>query len=611
MKKILSRAPWGLSGFVISFVAVTCLVSKDLVYADDNLSSFQQEILFAKQKQHDISEKMGMIHQMLDQEKSSSLKKEAENLIEELSKKSPAPTTLGEFPAAQKESGIRIPVKREPPLGEVKPSPVKPQKKQDKKAPGKRWFWSIAQPSGLWPASYGNQYQFTEGQSLYRVAVSDKKVTLKEAIQIGVANNIELEALKKKVEVAESKLMEAKRALFPTLQATLDVNGGINVNQFYKGESRKVNINQPLFYGGELVFTMKQAEENLKISKAEYKKAHNEFIHQVRIAYYGVIKAEYNAQYQMELYERVHGIYKKVRAAHDQKLIAEVDFLNTESEYQQVYFQVESSKNDLLSADLVIHQTLGLDNNDLLPLDLKVQFKKIEASMPECSQLAFQNNPEVQAKEWALSSAGLGVKIYKAKKLPRVDLRGSYGMLGEAHERVSNDLEKEWFMGVHASMPLGPNSVEYDQVKNVFGPTVLALTGSEAWRHRATFNLFDKLADITDSKSAEAALLQSQSDYQKAKNDITVKLRDDFYNLQKSMIQIDASVSKMRYQEKQNGILEYLLGIQETTTANYLEGLIAQAQNKFTFIQAVTDYNLAVSSLGVSMGEPYYFDQDS
>lgn len=615
MKKTatLSRRPMVSLCLALTLV-LDCVFFGTFARADDSLNSFQQEIIFAKQKQADISQKIDLIHSVLDQEKSDSLQKEADQLLDELSKK--------EFISAASVEKPPVELKVQP--TKIQKSELKPSQKKSlilklspkkvplikNKQPAKKWFW---------PASYGNQYQFTEGQSLYRVAVSDKKVTMMEAIDIGLANNIQLESLKKKVEVAEAKLMEAKRAMFPTIQGSFDVNGGINVGRFYKGESRKINVNQPLFYGGELVFTMKQAEENLKSSKAEYRKASNEFIHQIRIAYGGVIKAEYNAQYQFELYEKVHEIYKRVQEGHRQKVVAEIDFLNVESQYQQVYFQVESSKNDLLSASLILHQILGLENDDLLPVDLQIHFKKIQARFEEFLLVAFQNNPDVQIKENALTSAGLGVKIYKAKKLPRVDLRGSYGMLGEAHqddiafaaEKKSNDLEKEWFMGVHVTMPLGPNSVEYDQVKNKFGPTVLALTGSEAWRHRTTFNLFDKLSDITDAKGAEATLLQSQSDYQKAKNDLTVKLKDDFYNLQKSLIQIDSSVAKMRYQDKQNGILEYLLGLQETSVENYLEGLINQSQNKFSFIQAVMDYNMAVSDLSVSIGEPYYFDAEA
>ena len=142
----------------------------------------------------------------------------------------------------------------------------------------------------------------------------------------------------------------------------------------------------------------------------------------------------------------------------------------------------------------------------------------------------------------------------------------------------------------------------------MYGPTVLALTGSEDWRHRVAVGLFDKLSDITDEKSAQAALLQAKSDYTKTKSDLTLKVREGFYNIQKSLIQIDSAISKIRYQDKQDAIYEYMLSLQEGSLDTLLDGWNEQAQNKFAFIQAVTDYDLALSDLGVAMGDPFYFE---
>ena len=596
-------------------------LSKTFVYADDSLSTLQQEVIFAKEKHQAVAGKASVVSSMLDQDKTSVLQNEADRLIQELTEKGYTHLSPVENPVKVQEKAL--------PAVEMKPQGPKPvdirltpspQQTTQKEVVIKQYAKKQAPKKEKWysPEAYRPK-QFSEADALYRVAVSDKKVNLKEAEDLGLAGNVQLQALKKKVEVADAKLTETKRALFPTVQATVDYNGGINVGRFYKGEAQKINVNQPIFHGGELIFTMHQAEENVKASKEEYQKARNEFIQQIRTAFYGVVKAEYNAQYQFELYEKVNTLYKRIQEEHRQKLISEVDFLNAESQYQQVYFQVESARNDLLSADLLFHQALSLTSDQELPIDLKLKFVKVDPVFDEVLELSLKTNPDIEIAEHHLISSEYGVKIYKAKKLPRVDLRGSYGYLGEvnkdtieiAADNADLDTEKEWFLGVHASMPLGPNSVEYDQVKNVFGPTVLALTGSEAWRHRATFNLFDRFADVTDEKSAEAAWLQSRADYQKAKNDLTVKLRDHFYELEKSLIQIDSSVARMRYQEKQNGILEYLLGLQETTAANYFEGLVQLAQNKFSFIQAVTDYDLALSDLGVSIGDPNYFDKEA
>ena len=157
-------------------------------------------------------------------------------------------------------------------------------------------------------------------------------------------------------------------------------------------------------------------------------------------------------------------------------------------------------------------------------------------------------------------------------------------------------------------MPFGPNSVEYEQTKHVYGPTVLALTGSEDWRHHMTFNLFDQFGRLTDEKQAQYVLLQAESDYKDVTNEVTLRLRDEFYSLQRFLIQIDSSIAKLRYQNKQISILEYLLSLQETSPSNYVDNLIAQVQDRYAFIQAVADYNVALSGVGLLIGDPFYFE---
>ena len=562
--------------------------------ADPMLAKLEQEVVLAKQKHEAINAKMDSVQMVLNEERAKTLQIEADRLIQDLMLKNVSGSDAGRTPYPEKVS-------------DKKTRPVKIEKKQ----------------SGflLWKPPVD------EHLVLYKVAVSDKKITLEEARQIGLAHSLAIRAAKKKIEAAQAKLFEAKRAMFPTLQGVADENSGLASDvpgadthgRLYKGRSYKINVTQPLFYGGELVLTVKQAEENLKSSKAEYEKTKGEFLLSVDTAYYGLLKAEYNAQYQRELYEKARTVRGQVKKQRDQKLISEIDFLNVESQFHQAYFQVESAQNDLISAGLIFRQTMGIESDEDVPVDLRLVFRKVDADFDEVLAIGLRQNPEVRIREHAYIAAQHGVKVYMAKKLPRVDLRGSFGILGEVFKDTAAleddnhdlDLEKEWFLGVQGSMPVGPHSIEVDQVKNVFGPTVLALTGTESQRTKYTFNFMDRLAEATDEKSAQAALLQAESDLEKARNDLTVKLRDDFYTLQKSLIQIDAAIAKTRYQEKQSAVLEYMLGLQEATAGDYLENLVEQAQDKFSFIQAVADYNLALTNLGISIGDPTYFDRQS
>ncbi len=528
-------------------------------------------------------------------------------------------------PAPQPERRVVIPIPAtdpDSPLGLVDPTPDK-NDTLFSSARKKIANW-IKRPPVPSPAHANmpsaSPTPIEDGEALFKVAISDKKITSEEAVEIGFANNLKLQAAKKNIEVMDAKLTESKRSLFPAVQATMDVNGGkvpgTTGGRFYKGKSHKLNVTQPLYYGGELASTVKQAEENILIAKAEYKKAKDDFVHETRVAYYGVVKAEYNAQYQVELAEKIGEVMLQVRKQREVKVVTEIDFLNVESQYYQVLYQLEASKNDVLSANVSLKQQMNVQFDGPVPVDLRMNFVKLKPAFDDLLKRASDNNPDIRAKAFTVEAAKYGIEIYEAKKKPHIDLRGSYGMLGEAfHDtqafeegKASIDQEKEWFLGVQGSIPLGPNSLEYEQNKHVYGPTVLALTGSEDWRHHVTFNLFDKFGQITDEKQAQYALLQAESDYREVSNQVTLRLRDEFYSLQRYLIQIDSSVAKLRYQTKQLSILEYLLTLQETSPSNYVENLIAQVQDRYAFIQAVADYNVALSNMGLLIGDPFYFE---
>ena len=604
-----------------TLVEVFCLQIPS--FANEASQIHDPKAVYEKEKELAISGQLDRIGALLEKERFSAQGTEAENFVQEVVNQPPRVVELKVAPTTES--------KPQPLETKAQAIPLKPSAKGGSASGGKK-KWGIF--------SYGQEKQISEGEALYKVAISDGKVTLHEATKIALANNVGALAAKKKIEVARSKLTEARRALFPTVQMVVrtnrgevggqvqdtDADGGlVSGNRFYRGKSQKLNITQPLYHGGELVFTVKQAEENLKFAEEEYKKTRNEAIQQVRTAYYGAVKQEYNLQYQLALLKNVTEFHDKIRQARLARLISEIDFLNVDSQYNQVYFQLESAKNDLLAANLLLRQNLNLESDEFLPINLKINYVKLEPDFDELVKIALATNPELRMKEHALESALYGVKIYEAKKRPKIDLKGSYGMLGEAFkdtralsEDVQNhtgnhniDTEKEWFVGIEGSMPLGPNSVEYSHVKHVYGPTVLALTGSEDSENKFTFNLMDKFSEITDEKSAAASYLQAQSELQTAKNKLVSDLREGYYDLKKSVVQMDSAVSKIRYQEKQSVAARYLSGLQETPPASYLESMIELASHKFSLIQAAVDYQLAISTLNLSTGDPYYFETES
>jgi len=316
---------------------------------------------------------------------------------------------------------------------------------------------------------YGEPYLLPEGVFAYRRAMSDGVITVEEAVDIALKNSVKLVSLKKHIDGAEGKVREARRSLFPTLKGQISVSGGIAVDA-WTGEAFKLNFSQPAFYGWELIYTLRQAAANLESDRAKYQKEELDIIHKARESYYGVVKADYNMSYQGALVDEVTEIKDRVEKSYEQKLIPDVEYLEILSTYHQVQAQGETAITDFQSADLLFHQVLRLDPEKPVPVATDINYEEIAIDLDGIRTLAQQHNPDIRIKEKAVEGAYYGLKVFEAKRLPRVDLRGNAGWAGEVRvdHGTSPDIEKEHAIFVDVSMPVGPHSAEYKFSRRFF-----------------------------------------------------------------------------------------------------------------------------------------------
>ena len=230
-------------------------------------------------------------------------------------------------------------------------------------------------------------------------------------------------------------------------------NGGLVSRVGYQGEYWKLNITQPIFDGGESIFTIRQAQSSLETDKAKFAKERSEAIFRVGEAYRGYVGADYNLAYQNAVYQEVIPIKERTVKEYQQKLTPEVEYLDIMALANQVEFARESADSDLMSSRLLLAQELGLNADQSIPVDETLRYQEILIDLNEVRSLAQTHNWDIKQKELAAKTAFFNLKVFEAKKAPHFDIRGSTGLLGENQIGAGfhNDLEKE-----HSLMPPFP-----------------------------------------------------------------------------------------------------------------------------------------------------------
>jgi len=447
------------------------------------------------------------------------------------------------------------------------------------------------------------------------VTKAERTLTLNECIDIAMKNHLPLEIAEKQLKLAQFRLLEAERELAPSVTARWEESRGRVTSRFYTGTKILVEGKQPIFYGGELIYSVQQAKVNLQVVKKDYERIKNDLIFQVKKAYYSLDKAKKVVTIQARLKEQITKFYNIAKTAYEAEAIAQVEFLKLTSQYNQIMFQFTSAEGDLSVANLLLQHVMNIDKEiEIAPVEEPVVIK---LDLEDCYSLAYLNRPEIKISQLALEYFKYEEKIMKSRTdWPRVDLLGSYGNTRE--DFVKDDLiggqdprglGPEYYIGTKVSLPIWGSTLGYAYTKEKWQPVVSAFHGTEATTHSTTFSLFDKLGDISQVKEAELEYMKSLNENNKTKQDITLEVKEAFFQYKKAILLMDLAKSKVEYQSRQVEILDIQRQLGELQYSNVVEEMIRLAEEEFSYAQAISDYYVSIASLNKAIGIDDYFGE--
>ncbi len=450
-----------------------------------------------------------------------------------------------------------------------------------------------------------------------------KVLTLDECIDIAIKNHLPLKTIKKSVKLAQWRLFEARRNLLPKVGVRMEEHTGqISGRRFY-GKSTAVDLQQTLWHGGEFMYTMMQAQINLKIVNKEYARIKNELILQVKKGYYTFAKAKENFKLQQELSREVSRIDDMVIKQFESGVTANLELLNVNSQMNQVRFQHTSAKGDVEVAELILKQAMNVDAGERIDIEAPPVLDKVDIDFNRVLADALTYRPEMQINSMMIQYYIYEKKIAKAKSWPKIDFLGSFGMAKE--EYISKDagpdpdglptatdqkLEQQWYAGVKCSIPLWGSTGEYSYTKEVWAPVVSAFRGTSTITNSYKFNFLDNLAQFSDKASADVDMDRARQEFIKTKQDVTLETKESCFDYEKALMQLETAINKVKYQESDLELTKFRRQMDEAQDSNVIESMIKLAQEKFGYVQAISDCHIAIASISKAVGLPDYFGHE-
>lgn len=551
---------------------------------------------------------------------------------EPAAEKQPVLTAPADEKAGQKPSGSSVevtlsPADKEATKDDLLKSAKKYYRSKDYESAIKSWEGVLAfDPENkkimkyIREAAEKNRKRLEREKKLINISSPPKdnleQLTLDDCVKIAIKNHIPLQVAEKNVKLGEMRIKEAFRNLLPTAAITFqEYNGRVQGRRYY-GRKQFIEGQQTVFAGGNFWYLYKQSVTNLEIVRKEYDRLKNELMLQVRKDYYALIKARENLRGQEELKKEVDRIQDMVRRGYEAGAISKIELLNVTSQKGQVDFQLTSAEGDLSVTELILKQAMNIEPK--IPINIKenISFKKIDVRYEEALHAAFLNRAELKINSLMVEYYRYGKKVAKAKYWPKIDIMGNWGLAKE--EFVSEDqgtdanqkLAQQWYAGVKGSMPFWGSTAEYSWTREQWVPVVSAYQGTEALTNTVKVNILDKLSVYSDDMSADVDYARSQQELNKVTQDITLEVREGCFGYEKALVQLETSSKKVAYQESDLAFIKLKRSMDEAQDSNVIESMIKYYQEKFAYIQAITDYLTAVATVNKSIGTDYYKAQD-
>ena len=325
----------------------------------------------------------------------------------------------------------------------------------------------------------------------------------------------------------------------------------------------------PLYTGGKLSGTIKQAKAGYLISEQGVQKAYNDMRSTVTNGYFGMLQADNMQKLGRESVDRLTDHLKNVQAQYDVGVVARVDVLRSQVELANAKQSLIQAENSYQIAEANLNKIVGLPMDTQLKLDNILVYTPYDKDLPYCLAFANDHRPELEQAKQNVEAAKGALRVAISGHMPQV------AAVAEQNWSDTNwpgDENGNWGVGVTVNL-----------------------------------NIFD--TGVTNSKihGAEADLAKAHENYRDTVDAVNLDVRTNYLGLREAEKRIDTTHLAVSPAEEDYRIaqLRYMNGV--GTNTDVLDAQVALTDAKTNYLQALYDYNTCKTDLETAIGVPMQF----
>ena len=333
--------------------------------------------------------------------------------------------------------------------------------------------------------------------------------------------------------------------------------------------ANSLTASMPIFTGGKLNGTIKQAKAGYLISEQGLQKAYNDMRSTVTNGYFDMLQADNMQKLGRESVDRLADHLKNVEAQYEVGVVAKVDVLRSQVELANAKQSLIKAENAYQIAEANLNKIVGLPMDTQLKLDNILVYTPYDNDMQYCLDYAAKHRPELEQAKQQVEAAKGALRVAISGHMPQVAATASQSW---KDSNWPGDENGNWGVGVTVSM-----------------------------------NIFDSGVTVSKIHGAEADLAKAHETYRDTVDAVNIDVRTNYLSMREAEKRIDTTKLSVSQAEEDYRIaqLRYMNGV--GTNTDVLDAQVALTDAKTNYLQAMYDYNTCKTNLETAIGVPMQF----
>jgi outer membrane protein len=435
-------------------------------------------------------------------------------------------------------------------------------------------------------------------------------LTLEAVLQMVMNHDPAMKDVRSRIDIGRLKAKQARRKFLPKM----DVQTVYGPQMDYFGQPinnqnvyfTSMGVEQPLYTGGTLKNSVRQAESETQRFEWEY-----------RVRELALAAAAVKAYYQGLTTQAAIGQYEALVKAGDEDLkearerlgvgeATRAEVLELEVKVLEARQKLSKAQADYQVALSGLRKLTGLDEAEGIQLTEHYPLEDIRAQLPQLLAEAQSQRPLLAYLQEETTYQELRVKGEKGKRLPQLSLVARYGW--QAPEIMGES--KDWLLLLKGSISFGNSTLSYGEQRTETFPNIYAFPTQDLTGPRTfAFSVRSLRYTLFDGSTNQVQLAEAQADRTLAEGRLKESQRQTHYDVKDAWAQKTDSEARLATAQKQLTLAEELLTINRTkyglglaTRVEVFKARAALAEARVNGAAAKNDRAIALGQLYQALG---------